>query len=293
MRFQPRAASDPLYQCENCGTSPLEKFIVPLCTTMWHCPACDLFQKGQLPDVSAYDLPYHAIYEPYRRRKLRTALVRLNRVARFLDRDWSRPKLLDVGCSLGATIEAGARLGWDSYGVDISEDAIDYCRNRGLRCVSTRGIELPYPDETFHVVTAWHVIEHVANVAETLAEWRRVLKPGGLLVMETPDTTCLKVRLLGRRYRRYWKAEHIYAFQRTNFEPFVQRAGLQILDYPRLGRWGGLSLPMATYSVAYQSAKGALRLAGLSKAFQTFCRRPSARDVATDVSADSPQRRAA
>jgi hypothetical protein len=101
-----------------------------------------------------------------------------------------------------------------------------------------------------------------------------VVKPGGLLVTETPDTTCLKVRLLGTRYRSYWKAEHIYAFQRSNFEPFVRRAGLQILRYPKLGRWGSLSPSMAAYSIAYQSAKGAQRLVGLSKAFQTFSRRP-------------------
>jgi ubiquinone/menaquinone biosynthesis C-methylase UbiE len=231
-----------------------------------------LFQKGKLLDVNAYDLAYHDIYRAHRKRKLRTAAVRLNRIARYLDN--RRPKLLDVGCSLGATIEQAGRCGWDAHGVDISEDAVQYCRDRGLASTVTAGLALPFPDRTFDVLTAWHVIEHVPDVAVTLAEWRRVLKPGGLLVIETPDTSCVKVKWRGARYKNFWKAEHIYAFNRTNFEPFVRRAGLDILPYPWLGRLGDLSAPMAAYAVAYQLAKGAMRLAGLSKAFQVFCRRP-------------------
>lgn len=241
---------------------------------MWHCRSCDLYQKGHLPPVHVYDRTYHATYEPHRNRKLRTAYVRLNRVWRLLPPDCHRPKMLDVGCSLGTTIEAGNGLGWDACGVDVSTDAIDDCRHRGLRCATSGGVELPYPDETFDVLTAWHVIEHVGDVARTLTEWRRVVKPGGLLVMEMPDTSCLKVRVLGKRYTRYWSGEHVYAFQRANFEPFVRRADLEILAYPWWGRMRDLPGPLAAYSVAYQAAKGAQRLAGVSKAFQVFCRRP-------------------
>lgn len=274
MRFEPATANDPHFSCENCGAGALEKFFVPDCTTMWHCPACNLFQKGTLPDVSAYDLSYHNIYEPHRRRKLCTAAVRLNRIASLLDNP--RPKSLDIGCSLGATIEGALRRGWDAHGVDVSEDALNYCLDRGLSCASTRGLKLPFPNETFDVITAWHVIEHVTSVADTLAEWRRVLKPGGVLVMETPDTNCLKVKLLGSRYKKYWKAEHVYAFNRMNFEPFVRRAGLEILPHPLLGQLGDLSGAMWAYAFGYQTVKGLMRLVGISKAFQVFCRRPLA-----------------
>ena len=139
----------------------------------------------------------------------------------------------------------------------------------------------------FDVVTAWHVIEHVASIRETLCEWQRVLRPGGLLVTETPDTTCLKVRLLGPKYKRYWKAEHIYAFKRKNYEPFIRDAGLEILPYPLLGRLRDLGLPMASYAVGYQASKGLRRILGLGKAFQVFARKPT-RDA--DV---KPLRRAA
>lgn len=272
MTFASRGEDDPLLQCENCGTRPLDKFHVPGCTTMWHCPTCHLFQKGIWHDGTAYGIEYHSIYEPFRRRKLRTAAIRLSRIARMIDRP--RPKMLDVGCSLGATLETATGYGWDAHGVDISEDAVNYCRDRGLSCVSTRGIELPFPDETFDVITAWHVIEHVSDVAKTLTEWRRVLRPGGLLVLETPNTEYLKVRLLGRTYRRFWKAEHVYAFNRNNFEPFARRAGFELDARPWFGDPRGLSRGLAAYAMAYQTVKEGMRLVGMGKAFQCFCRRP-------------------
>ena len=142
MKFEPNSEGDPKFACENCQTQPLEKFVVPQCTVMWHCPSCDLFQKGTYPDVSAYDLRYHDIYEPFRRRKLRTAYVRLNRIATYLDQQ--TPRLLDIGCSLGATVEGAGRRGWEAWGVDLSADAVDYCRERGLNCVKSDGLRLTF-----------------------------------------------------------------------------------------------------------------------------------------------------
>lgn len=271
MKFDPHGADDPWYPCENCENRPLEKLVVPGCTTMWHCPKCHLFQKGIWHDGTAYGIAYHSIYEPFRQRKLRSAAVRLSRIARFLDR--RRPKMLDIGCSLGSTVEEAMRRGWDAHGVDISEDAVDYCRDRGLSCASTRGTALPYPDETFDVITAWHVIEHVWDVEESLAEWHRVLKRGGLLAIETPNSEYRKVKWLGRKYRRFWKAEHVYSFNRGNLESFLRRAGFEMESPPWMGDLREMSRGMAAYAFAYQTVKGGMRLVTNGKAFQCFCRR--------------------
>jgi ubiquinone/menaquinone biosynthesis C-methylase UbiE len=277
MKFEQPLADDPAYSCENCGSTPLDKFSVPNATVMWHCSQCDLFQKGTLPRVDAYGMTYHQVYHRQRRRKLRTATIRLNRIAACLS--FPRPKMLDIGCSVGATLESATRLGWDAHGVDISHDAVNYCRDRGLSCTAIRGPELPYPDETFDVLTAWHVIEHVLDVTKSLAEWYRVLKPGGLLVVETPDADCWKVRSRGTRYRRFWSLDHVYTFSRHNLEPFFQRAGFEIGQYPALGRLSELPVSMSVYAVGYQSMKGLLRATNLSRAFQILSRRPTSQCI--------------
>jgi len=158
--------------------------------------------------------------------------------------------------------------------VDVSGDAVEYCRRLGLNCRTTDSVRLPFEDGTFDVVTGWHVIEHVRDAVETLAEWRRVLRPGGVLVLETPDSDCVKVRLRGANYRRFWTVEHTYTFNRRNFLPFVERAGLEVLSAPVLGHVGPLKTTMRAYAVGYALAKGLQRITGLSKAFQVFARRP-------------------
>jgi SAM-dependent methyltransferase len=98
----------------------------------------------------------------------------------------ARPRILDVGCGTGANLEMLARFG-DAEGVDVSEDALAYCRARGLANVQSGAAEsLPYADETFDLVTALDVVEHLDDDAAGLAEARRVLKVGGRALLFVP-----------------------------------------------------------------------------------------------------------
>ena len=89
------------------------------------------------------------------------------------------PKILDVGCGTGANLEMLAQFG-DAHGVDISDDALEFCRARGLTQVK-KGLaeKLPYADGEFALVTALDVVEHLDDDVAGLREMWRVLKPGG------------------------------------------------------------------------------------------------------------------
>ncbi len=264
-------ASSKQHACQLCGRGPLDEFVVPGQSVLRRCTDCELYQHGKPVDDSNYAAGYHVGYDRHRPQKLRTAALRLNRIAALVDCD--KPKMLDIGCSVGCTVEAAARRGWDSYGVDLSRDAVAYCRDRGLTATTCGGVTLPFARETFDVVTSWHVIEHVTDVRETLAEWRRVLKPGGILALETPDAACPKVRRLGAKYRKFWPAEHLYTFTPGNLHQFVEQAGFEVLRRPTIGPTTGLSPWMLGYGLLYQGYHGLRRLAGVNKAFQIFARR--------------------
>jgi ubiquinone/menaquinone biosynthesis C-methylase UbiE len=279
-KTQPTLANAPpgdVWQvpCENCGAQPLEKYVT-IQSVMWHCPHCDLYQKNHVFKADQYDLDYQTSrgYVNGRRRKLRTAAVRLSRIAGLLDT--AQPKLLDIGCSLGYTVEAGSRLGWDAHGVDINDEMVDLCQKRGLNCRRVSEDGLPYPDDCFDAVTAWHVIEHVPDVLETLREWSRVLKPGGILAMETPDSSCWKLKWRGPNYRNFWVADHVYTFNQENLTPFVESAGLEVVPPPLFGKLSRLSPGLAAYCVGYRAFTGVQKGLGLSKVFQLFCRRKGA-----------------
>jgi SAM-dependent methyltransferase len=97
-----------------------------------------------------------------------------------------RPRILDVGCGTGANLLMLSKYG-AAEGVDISEDALAFCRERGLDKVKLGAAEeLPYEDGTFDLVTAFDVVEHMDNDLAGLSEMRRVLRPGGRVLLFVP-----------------------------------------------------------------------------------------------------------
>ena len=97
-----------------------------------------------------------------------------------------RARILDVGCGTGANLLMLSKYG-DAEGVDISEDALAFCRERGLDKVKLGAAEtLPYEDGTFDLVTAFDVVEHIDDDLAGLKEMLRVLRPGGHVLLFVP-----------------------------------------------------------------------------------------------------------
>jgi len=118
--------------------------------------------------------------------------------------------LLDAGCGTGYNLVELARLGL-AVGIDLSPEAMAFCRERRVRAVRASLLRLPFPDAAFDVVTSFDVIYHawVSDDRRAVAEMARVLRPGGLMLVRVP---ALKV-LWGahdeavQSRRRYTRAE--------------------------------------------------------------------------------------
>lgn len=96
------------------------------------------------------------------------------------------PRILDVGCGTGANLKMLGLYG-QAEGVDISEQAVEFCKRRGLGSVRLGAIEeLPFEDQSFDIITALDVLEHLDDDAAGLQEMRRVLRPGGTLLLFVP-----------------------------------------------------------------------------------------------------------
>src|SRR4029077_5057736 len=87
-------------------------------------------------------------------------------------------RILDVGCGTGANIEMLAQYG-EAEGVDVSDDALEFCRQKGLRAQKGLAETLPYEDEWFDLTTALDVIEHLDDDLAGLRDMFRVTKSGG------------------------------------------------------------------------------------------------------------------
>ena len=96
------------------------------------------------------------------------------------------PRILDVGCGTGANLKMLAAYG-RAEGVDISPQAVEFCGERGLDSVKLGAIEhLPYDNDSFELVTALDVIEHLDDDVAGLREMRRVLRRDGRVLLFVP-----------------------------------------------------------------------------------------------------------
>lgn len=93
--------------------------------------------------------------------------------------------LLDVGCGTGANLEMLSAFG-DAEGVDVSDDALEFCRRKGLTVQKGLAEKLPYEAGTFDVTTALDVVEHLDDDIAGLKEMYRVTKSGGYSLIFVP-----------------------------------------------------------------------------------------------------------
>ena len=94
--------------------------------------------------------------------------------------------ILDAGCGTGGILAELGELGIVTA-LDPVHEAAGFCAGRGVeRLVQGSVVQLPFPDGTFDLVTSLDVIEHVEDDGAALEEMRRVLKPGGLLLLTVP-----------------------------------------------------------------------------------------------------------
>ena len=117
--------------------------------------------------------------------------------------------LLDVGCGNGGFLRLASEMGWNVSGLDFDPDAVQQARNAGFD-VTVGGVDaLAHVIERFDVITLSHVIEHVADPNDLLVRLNRLLKPGGMLWLETPNIHSLGHRLYGRDWRGLESPRHL------------------------------------------------------------------------------------
>ena len=112
-------------------------------------------------------------------------------------------RLLDVGCGLGYLLEAAKSRGWQAVGADPSPYSVELARKNGFEAHEGLLADLKLPAESFNAVALLQVIEHLLDPRDLLAECRRLLKPGGVIVVETPNPASTLARIKRERFN-YW-----------------------------------------------------------------------------------------
>jgi SAM-dependent methyltransferase len=109
----------------------------------------------------------------------------LKTISRELHTGNNKLRILDVGCGTGANLEMLSTYG-EAEGVDVSDDALAFCQEKGLKAQKGLAESLPFDDETFDLTTALDVIEHLDDDIAGLKEMYRVTKKGGYSLIFVP-----------------------------------------------------------------------------------------------------------
>jgi SAM-dependent methyltransferase len=201
---------------------------VPGAWNIVQCRSCGLVVQDPVPAASEIASFYPSAYSAYNSDTIISWMCRTvyamdaHRISRFVPKDAS---ILDVGCGNGMALLAMRRLGFTHLaGLEIDPRAAQAARASGLDVRCGELLDTDFPDASFDLIRMGHVIEHVLDPMATLHRAYRLLKLGGILMGETPNTDCLDWRI----FRHYWGPlhipRHIFIFNDGNLRQALQRA---------------------------------------------------------------------
>jgi len=138
-------------------------------------------------------------------------------------------RLLDVGCGDGDFAASMKRRGWEVHGTEFSSAARQLGEAKEVKVHQGDVASAHFPDAFFDVVTLWHVLEHVPDPRAELTEIYRILRPGGLLVIETPNIASLTFQLCKKSWFPLGIPGHLQHFTPTTLNRFIQRTGFSLI----------------------------------------------------------------
>jgi 2-polyprenyl-3-methyl-5-hydroxy-6-metoxy-1,4-benzoquinol methylase len=187
-----------------------------------------LGERPRLEQMAAFvdDEYERGVYRDYiaaRPLKLATARQRLQAIATLAP----GRRLLDVGCAAGFFIEAAIAEGFDASGIELSPVAIGFADPSVRSRIVQGDVNTLIAGDTrqFDVVTAFDIIEHTFDPKAFVADISRVLAPGGLLVISTPDTGHWLRPVMGAHWPMLQPEQHTFLFSREALRELLIGAG--------------------------------------------------------------------
>ena len=205
------------------------------------CTRCGLVYLRPRPAAAALPTIYPDDYYAYdfeaklpgivRRVKDRVDAAKVGLYRRLVPR---AGRLLDVGCGDGRILDMLRRHGrpdWDLWGVELGPRAVARARAKGYTVLAGRFEDVALEPEAFDLLVMNQLIEHVDDPRAMLAKARAALRPGGHVVIETPNLDSLDARLFRRRYWGGWHfPRHFTLFTAATLAAAVRAAGLEPVE---------------------------------------------------------------
>lgn len=164
-------------------------------TGLVQCEDCSFVFSQRIPSKQELYDYYSAHYE-------RTSYLSPITIKRFhaildtLEPFRNTGKLLDMGAGYGFFLEIAKQRGWDAHGTELTDEAVEHCRAKGMTMFKGEFQDLNIAPETYDVIIFIEVLEHLNNPVEYISKAHKVLRPGGIFYLTTPNfNSFLRYRL--------------------------------------------------------------------------------------------------
>lgn len=182
---------------------------------------------------------------------------------RWLLKPIAGQRLLDVGCGNGEFLVKARDAGWDVVGVDPDPNAVATAQEQGLDVYTGFVNVLDGGIDPFDIITLSQVIEHIHEPMELLSSVHEMLKPNGILYIDTPNIQSLGARLFGINWRGIESPRHLVLFSITGLILLLERCGFTDIQF-RSRRYATKGMFKSSFRLEREASLGGIKTALLS-----------------------------
>jgi 2-polyprenyl-3-methyl-5-hydroxy-6-metoxy-1,4-benzoquinol methylase len=238
----PTTNNEPIHMCAVCGNNIF--FFLFSHHNDWQvkkCSRCGLVQVHPVPSEKEVAALYHedmGHFEPYLAQlPVHEAYFgeKVRQIQRFRKNTSKSLKLLDIGCALGVLLSESKKEGFVPLGIDISHDAVEYCKKHRLTAIegTMQSLKKKLGKATFNVVTAFEIIEHERDPLGMVKRIYEVLNNGGMAIITTPNHGGMWRKLMGKWWFGYQHPEHLFFFDPASITYLFKKAGFKTVRVER------------------------------------------------------------
>lgn len=219
--------------CPLCGSPDIPEIPKYQLNFLVKCADCNFVYCGRKP--SKEELTAH--YNQYPRGTTISPITvsRYSDLCDTFDNYRKTNNILDVGCGDGHFLVEARKRGWNVFGTEFTEEAVEVCAQKGIHMIKGALSDVHVEAGYFDIITSFEVIEHTNNPKEEASILFKLLRPGGLIYVTTPNFDSISRVLLGAKWNVIEYPEHLCYFTKRTITRLLRDAGFERVRVTSIG----------------------------------------------------------